>query len=367
MDLQGAWIYHCIPNNLSDLQDMVIARLAIGSNQQAWMSIWKAGTYASDGQPISAPKTVGVLRFAQGRWEFFPLGKAGLPEGVIYNIVCDKTGKIWLDISSSGFCRFDGQTAEAFREGEHGLPRSGHHYALAVGPQGDTWLALGAAGFYHFDGSMWTEFPITRYEFVSTSDSPEAMHVSIDHAGRVWFVIQVESKGSTIFLRYDGNQVEEISQVNIRADVSAFAVDKLGALWVGWLPWYSDDEDILWTYYPDKLEWVQNTVDDTALQGSYIESLCVDKVGRIWAGTADGFTIFEGEESVSWKVIRPGVRHGPILQEDITRDDMYKVNAAYAAGEESPFVWINRYGCVDEEGRVWVQAGHNGIAMFLED
>jgi streptogramin lyase len=324
----------------------------------------KAGSYTSDGQPVSAPKTVGILKFDQGQWDFFPLGKADLPEGEIYNIACDKTRKIWLDLASNDICRFDGHTTEVFNDG---LPRSGYHYALAVGTQGDAWLAMGTAGFYHFDGSVWTEFTIACYEFGSTNDSPTAMHVSVDHVGHVWFVIQIESKGRTIFLCYDGNQVEEISRVNIRADVSAFTVDKSGALWVGWLPWQSDDEDILWTYYPDKSEWVQNTADDTALQGPYIESLCVDKAGRIWAGTADGFTIFEGEESVSWEVIRPGVRHEPILQEDITRDEMYKVNAAYAAGEESPFVWINRYGCVDEAGRVWVQARHNGIAMFLED
>jgi ligand-binding sensor domain-containing protein len=355
MNLYGVWNHYLYPSDISIPAGAVLWQLVADPNGRFWTSVWKQEQYMSDGKLFGTGKTVGLLLFDQEQWIYYPVSELGLSERSIRLMACDLRGYIWLYISPNTICRFDGRTTDIFRGGERGLPLSfGTVDAFAADIEGGVWAALGTAGAFYFDGSLWKRLSLED-RLVDGSMS----NVTVDQAGRAWFAM--EKDAHAVFARYDAMRLQYYCEAPISvetAHVEALAVDKKGILWVGWSYMSGYEEAGLWALEKAGGEWTQYTTENSALPDPNILSLCVDNVGRVWAGTSEGFAIFDGADSVVWRAIMPGIPHGPISEEEVDQ-------AITLGTPRSSYTYIGHFAVTDSHSRVWALS-HNGISVFSE-
>jgi ligand-binding sensor domain-containing protein len=113
---------------------------------------------------------------------------------------------------------------------------------------------------------MVTEFVRTMYQ---------------DTKGNYWFGTNVNG-----IIRYNGTQLEKVTDENWKESVRAIAEDKAGNVWFGTSSGLVKYDGTIFTTYSTEL----------GLQSADIWGLTIDRSGLIWVGTVAGVSRFDGQK-----------------------------------------------------------------------
>ncbi len=338
--------------------------IAAGPDGQVWRYAVKPIEYYDESvapnYKVTTSVNYGLLLYEQGRWNFIRADHIGLSNRLIKNFACDWTGALWLNMTGEILGRFDGKNLEIFLAGERGVPPEfalGGLSQFASGGENNFWLALPDIGACRFTGTVWECFTSQN------SGLPDGWvtGVTVDGAGRAWFA--VGNMKRTSFVRYAGGRWEEVVQLPIgrkQYEARLLAVDHQEKLWVGWIrPQGQLNKLGLWAFDPATEQWSQYKSSNSGSPDHQIESMTVDKAGRVWVGTRFGIGVFDGIESGCWNYVTPSVPTRPLRRPS---------TAHKTRGKDAQFrPKVSSYVAMDTEGHIWAEAGIGAnIATFTE-
>jgi len=241
---------------------------------------------------------MGLYCYDPTRFEVF--GKAqGLPSERIYALAEDMKGTIWVG-TEAGVVEYDGYTIRP----PEGIEKLEDRYVLSlfVDSRNQLWIGTWGNGLYVHDGRKGLQ-SILRTEFIGLSDITE------DRKGRIWFCFQnvggfwCYKEGRTRhFPSYDDTEVLSPSSDEDLYPrwIGALLVDSKGGLWVGtsslsrWQGLRRYNIEALLSSKNDD-DFVSFTSAD-GLAGGVVLSLYEDREGRIWVGTTEGVSCYDGRK-----------------------------------------------------------------------
>ncbi|MBK8368816.1 MAG: SpoIIE family protein phosphatase [Bacteroidetes bacterium] len=195
-----------------------------------------------------------------------------------YSIIQDKDSVYWFG-TFDGLCRFDGVTYSWFTE-KQGLPT---HiiYDLLNDHSGNIWIGTAGCGVTVYDGDG-----IVTYTIKDGLVSNTVYCIFQDNAKNIWLGT---SKGLSIF---DGKRFSNFSRKEGFSDLEVRSIiqDKQGNIWIATFG------DGVFKY--DGKTFSQFTVTE-GLSANEIYTLCLDNNGNIWIGSFNsGLTCYDGEKMV---------------------------------------------------------------------
>ena len=368
MNLSGIW--ECYDREICYVPSDALfwPGMAAGSDGRVWRYAVKSVKRFDEsiilishkGSWIHESFNYGLLLYEQGQWSFIRADQIGLPNDTISSLACDWTGALWLNVRSRLVCRFDGKNLAIFPPGERGLPPESTFWGLsqfASGGVDNFWLAVPDIGACRFTGIVW------EYFTSQNSGLPDGWvtGVTVDGAGRAWFAVGNLSR--TSFLRYDSGHWEEVVQLPIgrrQYEARFLAVDRQGRLWVGWRHGQDRLNKLgLWAFDPAIGQWSQYKSSNSGLPDHQIESMTVDKAGRVWVGTRFGVGVFDGVESACWSYVTTSVPTRPLHRPSTAnrtrgKDARLRPAVCYTV-------------TVDAEGRVWAETRTSQVACVFTE
>jgi ligand-binding sensor domain-containing protein len=177
-------------------------------------------------------------------------------------------------------------------------------------------------GLARFDGETWTTYS------AENSDLPcdHVIGLAVDGEGNVWAgtetggLAKFDGDVWTHFLEMDGPAGLE------QATISEVSFDRQGRLWAGTASGAAMFDGESWTSYDGS---------NSALPVAASHEVVVDHAGNTWIGTEEGLAKFDGE---TWTLFT-------------------KTNSGL------PSSWIRAIVC-DEKGNIWVGMDIGGLAVY---
>lgn len=281
----------------------------------------------------------GIVRYDGQSWTLFTKTNSGLPYNLAAAFGCDKKGNVLIltynsdesIASARGLVVFDGTTWTVYNKGNSGLPWN-NIWGGTVDHQGNTWLGT-VAGLARFDGKTWTTF--TKEQTGLPSDHIWAMYT--DPQGSIWAgtaygkgLAKFDGEGWTVYTPDPtGRNWEGITDI---------LADFQGNLWLGTFGGLVKFDGVDWTVY---------TPDNSALPYLNAWSLALDEQGRLWVGSGGlgdylkfpkGLVQVEGEPW-SWPVLTS--KNSPLPD-----DNVFDLK-------------------LDSRGNMWIATG-KGLAVYRE-
>ena len=221
----------------------------------------------------------------------------GLADDDIRSITIDKSGDLWFGTNGEGLSRYDGSSYTSFNK-SHGLP-SNTIWGIMEDRKKNLWFGTDWKGAFRYDGNSFTRFSIMQGLAQNTVNC-----ITEDNLGKLWFGT---SGGLSCY--------DEISFRNYRTsqglpsdDISCITKDRIGNLWIG-----TSDSGIV-RYDGNRVEAIEQIngesiqinnndlktdngklvktfIHYTAEQGladNNITCIFEDKIGNLWFGTKNG-------------------------------------------------------------------------------
>jgi ligand-binding sensor domain-containing protein len=208
---------------------------------------------------------------------------AGLRHPFIDSILVDKDGKLWIGGFGGGLSVYDGK---AFTYHEADTTGSKTVVYAFQDKSGKYWFATSGAGLYTFDGKKWAS-----YNKASGLPDDEVNVVAQDGAGTIWAgtsggVAHLEGGKWKVFKTTDGLANDK---------VLAIVIDSHDVKWFGtWGGGVSRLEGTSWKTYGAQPD---------GPRSPFVLSGRMDGQGRLWFGTHDGVSMFDG---TTWTQFAPG-------------------------------------------------------------
>ena len=258
--------------------------------------------------------------------------KDGLGNNIVWSILEDKTGKIWLG-TDNGLCQYDGKNFTpvpiVVTSGSNSFNPSGKNAVLSMlqDKSGKIWLGT-ENGLYCYDGKGFTLFLDNKAILNDSSLHLKGVNYIVEAKnGNMWFASGM--RGREGICRYDGQSVTNFKpggDVWIRTMME----DKNGNMWFG------TRSNGMWRY--DGKTYSNFTEKQgLGLSISSVTSIAEDKAGNIWFGVETrmaGVWCYDGR---SFKTFT-------------TKDGL--VNNS---------IW---YIIEDRDGNIWVGSRNNGLSRY---
>jgi two-component system sensor histidine kinase ChiS len=233
-------------------------------------------------------------------------GEQGLSSDLVYDIVEDKNGNIWIATFSGGLSMWDGNGLVHFDE-ESGLSCQ-VAVDLLVDRKGNIWITTYGEGLFMWDGKNFTHF--TEEDGLSSNDT---WRIAEDRMGRIWIGITGagiclwDGKG---FIRYTHRELDDFV-------VHGITKDNGGNIWMGGLingsfalsKWEIDESG-----EPKSI--TTFSLQDQLLR-NYVWNMFTDSHGRIWAATDQGALVFDPESTRPEETIRTLAQKDGLAGDDI--------------------------------------------------
>jgi ligand-binding sensor domain-containing protein/serine phosphatase RsbU (regulator of sigma subunit) len=228
--------------------------------------------------------------------------KDGIANNFVTSIVEDKRKNLWFG-TNNGLFRYDGKTYTNFTEKE-GLPKK-YIFSLLEDRNGNLWIGFNGGGVSRYDGKSFTTY--TTKEGLPNNFINAMLE---DKEGNIWFC---SDKG---VCRYDGNRIEAIergeniplsAQQNLKKQngkwmktftnytvkeglssnlIVGIIEDKQGKIW------FATEGGGICSY--DGELFTHLTMKE-GLSNNSISCICNDKSGNLWIGTSDGCMLYDGK------------------------------------------------------------------------
>lgn len=302
---------------------------------------------------------VGGLQIAEAqRYPFRTFSiEEGLSESVVYDLVQDNEGYIWL-ATGYGLNRFDGIRFQNYFE-EQGLNSSRIRSLLKDG-EGKIWIGSEAGVNYWKADSIYSVpalAPLTNFTVVS---------IHQDQAGNMWF----GTDGNGVWQFSDDQRVTQYTTSNglVNNRVSAIAESPQGDLWFG------TREGITVLREGNFI----NYKEENRLPNNRIRDIKVDSAGTVWIGSRAGLIKYE-DEKFEQLTTADGLINNFIKTITISGDNEIWIgteegvsfydgtnfkNYSVASGLSTE---IMQSSLLDLEGNIWLGTYGGGVNMFLGD
>jgi ligand-binding sensor domain-containing protein len=113
--------------------------ISLGRDQKG--RIWCGNSnyyFSKDGNHYSSDELVGCLSMFDGQWHYYDSTNSGLPDNVIFVILCDSDNNMWFG-TRKGLVKYDGESWTVFNEENSGLPNN-YVQSLAFDKHGNLWI-----------------------------------------------------------------------------------------------------------------------------------------------------------------------------------------------------------------------------------
>jgi ligand-binding sensor domain-containing protein len=250
----------------------------------------------------------------------------GLNGNMVYCILEDKDGKIWIG-TDSGLCLYDEKTFAKIQipirkdqpPNKNQLYRNSHGvFSIMQDKSGKLWFAS-IDGVYFYDGKMFTPFIVNEGTGGLNSSNNNVEYILEDKAGNLWFGGRV-NKG---VFRYDG---KSLTNLKPNGDNWAWPVlqDKNGNIWFSnWFGVYRYDGKTFTTF----------TKSD-GLCNDAVTRIIEDKKGNLWFGGNGGICRYDGKSFTDFTT-----------RDGLTNSDIWSI-------------------LEDKAGNIWVGTRNTGLFRF---
>lgn len=279
----------------------------------------------------------------------------GLSESVVYDIVQDDDGYIWL-ATGYGLNRFDGIRFQNYFE-EEGL-NSSRIRALFKDEEGRIWIGSESGVNY------WLPDSVHQVEELASLQDFTVISIYQDQAGDMWF----GTDGQGVWQYNEGQYLTQYSTTNGLAGnrVQAIEGSESGEIWFG------TREGI--TVLSDGN--FRNFDASTGLPGNLIQDIEAAPDGNIWIGSNHGLTIYNGEKFNTFTSSN-GLSHNNIQSLSITDENEVWIgtesgvshysggqfkNYSVKSGLSTAMIYSSM---IDLEGNIWLGTYGGGVNLFL--
>ncbi|WP_176956198.1 two-component regulator propeller domain-containing protein [Catalinimonas alkaloidigena] len=264
------------------LTDHPIMALAEDLAHNIWVGTWGGGVFVYDRQ---------LDRFHALATD------VPLPSPYIYDLFCDRQGRMWIGTGGGGLVRCDLPTGAdslvrltAYQHARADVRSLGSNrvYSIAEGPNGHIWVATLGGGVNQLDPETGS---FVRYQHhpqdPKSLSSNDVYVLFFDRQDRLWVgtwdaglhMMATPTQGFVHF-RHDSTQPRSLPN----DQVWALTEDLQGRLWVG-------TDNGLARFDPTSQQFQvyrHNPVNPKSLTANSVKCLAVDRDGRLWAGTYNG-------------------------------------------------------------------------------
>ena len=257
----------------------------------------------------------GLSRYTQNGVELV----SGAPGNEIRTLVEDLRGRIWVG-TNAGIGVFDEVSWEVFRIPDINVNSV---QSLIIDSTGDVWVGTGflptddLPGLDRYDGRQWES-----NLFLEIGRTIVVMFV--DSRGRIYFSTVGNEEGGSDLWVYDGLKLEQIYDPSEQFSIHTILEVSSGEIWVG------TDAGIQ-IFDKETLKVTASLTTDDGLADNRVQALYRDEDNRIWAGTADGVSLFQN----GW------------LERTLTASDGLNSNNISAIAEVGGLLW---FGSQDNGG-----------------
>lgn len=279
----------------------------------------------------------------------------GLPDNMIYQIVKDKSGFVWIG-TSHGLVRYDGANFKAFYHNDDNIntPIGNQIKCLLVDSENYLWIGTQDNGVsrYNTKTSTYTHY-LHDPDNPNTLNSRETLCLLEDSKGQIWVGTE---KGLNVIDKQHGVIAHFMPDDKDSTSLSKNAVlslleDSKGRIWVGtWegglnllLPSEAGLSGATFKHFK------HNSLNQESISGNNVWSLFEDSKQRIWVGTFNnGLNLmipdaeYKNEASFSPQFIH--YKNNPNRENSIPNNAIYTINE-------------------DKNALLWVGTGHGiGVA-----
>lgn len=233
----------------------------------------------------------------------------GLSHNVVWSILQDKTGTLWLG-TSEGLSRYKGNLFTYFTAKE-GLSNN-DIYCLFEDKQGILWMGIEGGGINTYDGNAFTH--IGKEQGLISDD---VFCLSQDPKGHYWFGTY---EG---IAKLEGNTFIHCTEQNglLSNDITCLMHDRAGNLWIGTAKGVTRYDGKQFVHFTEQQGLVHN----------YIVCMMEDRSGQLWFGTRKGLSRYDHQHFLNFSV-----------KEGLPRDDI-------------------RSMVEDRTGRIWLGSNGSGL------
>ncbi|MBD3243731.1 MAG: hypothetical protein GF331_24280 [Chitinivibrionales bacterium] len=344
IDVDGTWTRYTSTN--SGLPDDMLGSIAVGRGDTLWIGTYSAGLVALDGAGgwkvfttansaipsdyagavcvdpdggvwVGSPVRTGVSRRYEGMWTVYTDLSTGLPLGSITRIRNGLNGRVWVTTSRRGAMVCDPNWA-VYRTYNSDIPGN-TVLSIAEDRSGDIWVGCDvsypADGLGRLRDTTWATYSLTDFGIHGTSDIDA---IAVDSSDTKWFGTYLG------IVRYRGDSDWELVDTT-NADlpslvIQALHVENSGRVWVGTRQGAS-------VY--DGAEWTRYDTSNTPVVLFSISDIAFDGATALFGLTQGGIATFDG---TTWTQYHGG--NSSIPDNDVTSI------AAIEAGEW----WMGTYG-----------------------
>jgi signal transduction histidine kinase/ligand-binding sensor domain-containing protein/CheY-like chemotaxis protein/HPt (histidine-containing phosphotransfer) domain-containing protein len=272
-----------------------------------------------------------------------------LPNDVVYSILRDASGELWIGTNGGGVARMD-RTRRSFTAfvadpNDPGALPSGKMISTLVDSRGSLWASVYGGGIHRYDEKTgkWTHFRHSSSDPSSIGDDI-CFYLYEDREGRLWAatndglsLYDPARNGFKTYRHVDGDPNTIGSSI-----VTAILEDPAGKLWVGT---YTTGLD-LWDRATGKWRhFTYDSKDPTSISDNLVNSMVYDGEGRLWVSTNNGLSRLEGPpESGRFK----RYVYDPAKKDGISSNSVQRVY-------------------LDSRGSLWISTRGGGVLRYRPD
>lgn len=322
----------------------------------------------------------------------------GLKTNLIFPIIQDKTGNLWIACYEGGICKYDGRSFTTYNTIQ-GLSNE-DVYSMMEDSNGNIWFGTFGGGLIKFDGKLFTHY--TTKQGLSNNT---VLSILEDKKRNLWF----GTEGGGIN-KYDGKTFTHytIAQGLINNLVRSMIQDTKGNIWVGTNGGMSkfdgksfsnytteqglSNADIMSILQDSKGHYWISTYGEgvnkydgssfehySALQGfssKYVNSIIQDRTGKLWFATTDKGVIKYDGTSFTQLSVDEGLSGHEVhsMLEDKAGTLWFGTNYGLCKYDEKIFTHFNarlgfsegNYNSIleDKTGNIWVGIYGGGLNRF---
>lgn len=248
-----------------------------------------------------------VLDLATGGIEAYAAssGIGALPNPVVYSMLEDASGELWVGTNGGGVARMD-RTRRSFtafvadNADPDGLP-TGKIVSTLVDSTGALWTSVYSGGIHRYDArtGKWQHFRHAASNPASLADDI-CNYLYEDREGRLWVCT---NSGLSRFNRESGTFTTFKHQpgvANTLADTIIYSMleDLKGNFWVGT---YTAGLDYWDTSANTVTHYAFDQNNPESISDNLVNSIAYDSSGRLWIGTNNGLNRFEDGRFVRYR------------------------------------------------------------------
>ncbi|MDB6068024.1 MAG: Two component regulator, sensor protein [Pedosphaera sp.] len=233
----------------------------------------------------------GLTRLQEGQFTTFTI-RDGLPADSISALAQDSEGRVWVGTEAGLVVWQEGHMAPLANAAEF---KGRHITTLFKDREGIMWLGATGVGVFQYRGGRFISLTDTSVE--GLLQDPHCLLV--DRGGRIWI-----GAGDDFVICHDGEEWRRyrIPRHLARPYISALAEEPDGTVWAGSV------NEALFQFKAGKLAAINAS---SGLSDNLVESLLVDREGKLWVGTDAGLTRLRPKDLSAFGQ-NEGLGYGPV-------------------------------------------------------